>query len=213
MGWFCFLTRLAPSLRFCYTLHIWIARRSLRLAWNLGPKDCFDQTKEKGTNMRFLMRFGAVLLPLFLFGCATDPREGLISSAIGQLNEAANKIASIKDDVDKSIAKGENNKLSAKELKDSYTSIEDLKNLSKEMQKIKQRADAVGGTLTADERTNLREQFQKRLNDAMANIERERSELEKKLVEAEAKDPDAVKELRSKLTEVEGNFVMLARQR
>ncbi len=163
--------------------------------------------------MRFWLRSSILLMPLLLVGCATDPREALINSAIAQLNGAAQKIASIRDDVERSLAKAENNKLSAKELKESEASIEDLKKISQEMQKIKHRADAIGGTLTAEERTNLREQFQKSLNNAMANIEKERSELEKKLTEAEAKDSESIKGLRSKLTEVEGQFVMLARQR
>jgi GTP1/Obg family GTP-binding protein len=163
--------------------------------------------------MRSLARCLLWLLPLALVGCATDPREALIKSALAYVDQAATEIGTIKDRVNEAYKKRDNKKLDTKELKEAYGSIDSLKKLSKEMQLVKQRIETVAGSTSEDQRQALAKDYQGKLSTALARIHEERSGLEKAIVQAEELDPDAVKELRSKLTEAEGSFVMLARQR
>jgi len=163
--------------------------------------------------MRSLVRCGLFIALLGIVGCGSDPREALISSTIGYLNEAANDISRIRDRVDEAVKKQENKKLNAKELKDATSEVDSLKELTKKMQIAKQKIESVSGSTTAEQREALRQQFQQKLSSAMASIEEQRLALEKSIVAAEAVDAESVKDLRSKLTEAEGSFVILARQR
>lgn len=163
--------------------------------------------------MRWLARWLVWVLPIGLVGCASDPREARINSAIGYLTRAASDIRQVKENVSEAVKKAENKKLASAPLKEAYTAIESLKNLAKEMQKVKQDIEGLAAATSPDQRDDLAQKFRSKLTLEMAEIDRERRELEKTILEAEAIDPDAARELRSKLSEAEGNFVMLARQR
>jgi hypothetical protein len=88
-----------------------------------------------------------------------------------------------------------------------------LKNLAKEMQKVKQDIEGLAASTSKERSDALAQQFRTKLTNEMASIDEERRALEKTLNEAAAIEPDAVTELRTKLTDAEGSFVMLARQR
>ena len=153
------------------------------------------------------------VMPLMLASCASDPREAKITAVIGFVNTAATEITAIKDTVSSAIKKAENKKLDGAELKKALPSIENLKNLTKEMQKTKQQIGDLSASTPKEDRDKLAETFRPKLSAAMARLDEERRALEKTVLEAEALDSESVKDLRSKLTEAEGNFVMLARQR
>jgi hypothetical protein len=163
--------------------------------------------------MRWMVRWSLLLAPLLLVGCASDPREAKITAVIGYVNNAATEISAIKDNVASAVKKADNKKLDSAEMKKALPSIENLKNLTKEMQKAKQQIATLAETTPKDERDKLAEQFRGKLSAALARLDEERRALEKTILEAEALDNESVKDLRSKLTEAEGNFVMLARQR
>ena len=163
--------------------------------------------------MRRLARCLVWLLPIGLVGCASDPREARINSAINYLTRAASDIREIKEKVADSIKKAENKKLAAAPLKEAYTAIESLKNLAKEMQKVKQDIEALAASTSKDDSEALAQKFRGKLTAEMTSIAEERLALEKTIREAEAIEPGVAEELRSKLTEAEGNFVMLARHR
>jgi len=163
--------------------------------------------------MRWLARWLVWVLPLGLLGCASDPRESRINSAIGYLTRAASDIRQINQNVAESVKKAENKKLAAAPLKEAHTAVESLKNLAKEMQKVKQDIEGLAASTSKERSDALAQQFRTKLTNEMASIEEERRALEKTLNEAAAIEPDAVTELRSKLTDAEGSFVMLARQR
>ncbi|MCI0682285.1 MAG: hypothetical protein L0Y71_09290 [Gemmataceae bacterium] len=163
--------------------------------------------------MRRQVRWLVLLLPLALVGCANDPREARINSAIGFLERAASDIRQIKENVADSIKKADNKKLASAPLKEAVTAVESLRNLAKEMQKVKQDIESLAGATPQDRREELAQQFRGKLTAAMASIDEERRALEKTMLEAEAIEPEALRELRSKLSEAEGSFVMLARPR
>lgn len=163
--------------------------------------------------MHWLARWLVWVLPLGIVGCASDPREARINSAISYLTRAASDIRQIKENVADSIKKAENKKLASAPLKEAYTAIESLKNLAKEMQKVKQDIEGLAAATSKDQSDALAQQFRSTLTKEMASIDEERRALEKTILEAEAIDREAAAVLREKLTEAEGSFVMLARQR
>ena len=162
--------------------------------------------------IRSACRWLLVLAPLVVAGCSSDPREEYITKAVTYINDAASHIDTIKEQVDKAITEGAENKLNAKALREANTSIDGLRELGKKMQLVKQGADGAGMTLTAEEKEELRKQYQQRVQGALEALEQSRVALQQKLQEAEAIDPDAIRELRNQLTQAEGVFAVLARR-
>src|SRR5687768_3961741 len=118
--------------------------------------------------MRWLARCLVWILPIGLVGCASDPRESRINSAIGYLSRAASDLRQIKDNVADSIKKAENKKLAAAPLKDAYTAIESLKNLANEMQKVKQDIEGLAASTSKDQSEALAQTFRTKLTNEMA---------------------------------------------
>ncbi len=163
--------------------------------------------------LRRILCWSVVLFPLGLAGCSTDQLEGYITSTIDLMKHASNEVGTIKDRVNDAIKKAEDKKLSAKELKEATGAIDSLRELGKKMQIVKQKADAAGATITAEQKEEFRQRYQQKLNSALADLEEQRVALQKTLQEAEAMDAEGIRELRTQLTQAEGVFAVLARQR
>jgi ABC-type phosphate transport system auxiliary subunit len=162
--------------------------------------------------IRSVSRWLLFLAPVALVGCSSDPREEYITRAVQYINDATNHITTIKDQVDKAISQAKDKKLSAKELREANSSIDGLRELGKKMQLVKQGADGASTTLTAEEKEELRKQYQTKVQGALTALEESRVELQTKLQEAEAIDPEGIRELRNQLTQAEGVFAVLARR-
>jgi hypothetical protein len=145
-------------------------------------------------------------------GCSTDPREAYITAAVGYINDAAGQIGTIKDKVEEAIKKADDKKLNAAALREANSAIESLRELGKNMQKVKQRTDGAAASITEEEKDDLRKRYQTSVQNALTSLEEERVKLQDKLKEAEAIDPDGIRDLRNQLTQAEGVFAVLARQ-
>jgi hypothetical protein len=162
---------------------------------------------------RMVCRWLVVLAPVIIAGCSSDPRDEYIDKAVKYINDAANELGAIKDRVNAAIKGTKDNKLSAKELREASANVETLRDLGKKMQLVKQQTDGLGASTNDEEKADLRQRYQKRVQDALATLEEERVALQKTLQEAEAIDPDGIRDLRNQLTQAEGIFAVLARPR
>jgi hypothetical protein len=159
-------------------------------------------------------RWLTLLVPMvFLTGCGSDPREEYIDKAVKYVNDAANELGAIKDRVNAAIKNAKDNKLNRKDLSEAKGNIETLRDLGKKMQLVKQNTDAAGSSTSEDEKAELRQRYQKRVQDSLAGLEEERVALQKALQEAEAIDAEGIRDLRDQLTQAEGIFAVLARPR
>jgi hypothetical protein len=80
------------------------------------------------------------------------------------------------------------------------------------MQLVKQGAENAGTGLSAEQKEELRTQYEGKVQGALTRLEEARVALQKKLEEAEAIDAEPIRELRNQLTQAEGVFAVLARR-
>lgn len=146
---------------------------------------------------------------LTLVGCGSDPREGLVAAAVGDLDSAATKVQNIKNKVDDAVKKSSGK---APEFKEAIAEVDALKKIAKDMQELKLRADALAGKTTEEERKDLTDKYKVQLNQAITRLTKARNELKASIVAAETQDKDAVKPLRDKLEEAEGEFEAISRR-
>jgi predicted nucleic acid-binding Zn-ribbon protein len=163
--------------------------------------------------IRSACRWLLLLAPVAVMGgCSSDPREQYINNAVAYINDATSHIDSIKEQVGKAIDQAKDKKLNAKELSKAKTSIDELRELGKKMQLVKQGAENAGTGLSAEQKEELRTQYEGKVQGALTRLEEARVALQKKLEEAEAIDAEPIRELRNQLTQAEGVFAVLARR-
>lgn len=164
--------------------------------------------------MRKGMVLVSTLLSLFLVGCGSDQREGLVTKAVELLDVTHSKVASIHKQIDEAVKKQGSGQLN---LQDAIRAANELKEKGIELQQTAAMIRSLREPVSTDERNKLREQFQERIEGSMAKLDAETVVLNKKMAELEKMDLDsvskaAVEDLSKKVKEAQGEFDKLARQ-
>ena len=163
---------------------------------------------------RFLVLLGTSLFGLALTGCASDPRGDAVNNVVGLMEGAAGDIGTITKEVDKALKKHKDES-AAFDLNDAIKATKKLEERGREVQKAKTEQVDRLKPATDDEKVELATRFKSRLNNAFANLVKEKTELNKALTKAEDLGADAkekVEDLRAKIREAEGPFDALNRQ-
>jgi fumarylacetoacetate (FAA) hydrolase family protein len=160
---------------------------------------------------RILVLLSTSLFCVILTGCSSDPRGDAIKGVVNLMNGAAGDVKSITTAVDSAVEKHkkENTPL---DLSEAITAAKGLAARGKELQEIKVSQIDHFKPATEDEKAELAEKYRVRINTAVVDLVKEKTELNKVLQKAEAIDKDKVEELRTKIREAEGPFEALARQ-
>jgi hypothetical protein len=160
---------------------------------------------------RILVLLGTSLFCVILTGCGGDPRGDTVGAVVGLMNGAAGDVKSITTAVDKAIDKHKKENVPL-ELTDAIAAAKLLAETGKKLQEIKTNQIDHIKPATEEEKVELADKFKQRINTAVGDLVKEKTELNKSLQRAEAIDKDKVEELRTKIREAEGPFEALARQ-
>jgi hypothetical protein len=166
------------------------------------------------------MRRHVVLVGMFFFlaaivGCGSDTGDAQVSQAIGVINNARARLAVVKDEINKAVDKAakENKELTDNDLKPAVVEAGELRKFAAELQKVKDKSDAMKGAITPEEREELARRFKGRLEEASIALQKTRDELDQAMKRAEDRGPKtAVDELRKTLRLAQGDFEVIARQ-
>src|ERR1022692_2695668 len=153
---------------------------------------------------RLLVSSLALGMCLALVGCGSDPREGLVNGTVEKLQNAATKVANINKKIEEAVKKTESGK--TPDFKEAILEVESLKNLAKEMQRLKTETEALKEKTPEEEQRALRDKIRGPLNDAIERLSKAKKDLNDTLVAVDKDHKDALKPVREKLTEAEGEF-------
>ena len=160
---------------------------------------------------RALVFVGALSMAATLVGCGSDPREGLVAVALGDVENAATKVTNIKAKIEEAVKKTEVGK--TPDFKEALLEVDALKKVAKEMQKHKMEADTLKDKTTEEERKDLTEKFRSRVNSAIDRAAKAKKELNDTMVAVETQHKEGLKIVREKLAEADGEFEAISRQR
>lgn len=160
---------------------------------------------------RILVLLGTSLFCVILTGCGGDPRGDTVGAVVGLMNGAAGDVKSITTAVDNAIDKHKKENVPL-ELTDAIDKAKGLAETGKKLQEIKTNQIDHIKPATEEEKVELADKYKQRINTAVGDLVKEKTELNKALQRAEAIDKDKVEELRTKIREAEGPFEALARQ-
>jgi hypothetical protein len=163
---------------------------------------------------RLLAVWGVILPSLFIVGCETDYRTGMISEAAGMIDICAAKVDTIREKVAAAVAVSESKKTMI-DLSDAIEALSALKEAGKEAQKLKKTVDLVRHEVSEDDRKRYAEKERVMLSNACQNFLTKRNELNKELERAESINKEnrvPVAEFRRKLVAAESEFEAIARQ-
>jgi hypothetical protein len=159
---------------------------------------------------RLLVLSCAVAFCAMLSGCTSDPQGDAIGAVEARMNDAANDIKNIADEVDKAVKKYDKDK-GPLDLTEAGKMAEKLKETAKKAQDI--RVTQIEHIKVTDgEKTELEQRFKTRINNAFSALVTAKTELNTALQKAETIDREKTDELRTKIREAEGPFETLARQ-
>jgi hypothetical protein len=165
---------------------------------------------------RHLVLVGVFFLLAGLVGCGSDSGDAPVNQAIVVMNNARARLAAVKNEVNKAVDKAasENNReLKDEDLKPAVTEASRLKDVGIELQKVKERADALKSSITAEERDELTRRFKGRWEQESIELQKTQDELDQAIKKAEDRGPKtAVDELKKTLRLGLGDFEVIARQ-
>jgi hypothetical protein len=145
-----------------------------------------------------------------LVGCGSDPRPGLVTATIQEVEAAATKVSTIRSKIDEAVKKTEAGK--TPDFKEVLIEVDGLKKIAKQMQELKVKADALKDKTTEEERKELTDKNRLPLNKANERVAEARAKLNETLAAVEAQHKDALKTVREKLTEADAEFEAISRQ-
>jgi hypothetical protein len=159
---------------------------------------------------------GVIVLCAFLSGCSGDNVDGLILDTIQMLQSATENMRSVKAKVRDAVEK---EKAGGKfELTEAVKAAGQLKTVSEDAVKIKQKIEKVRKQVSAEDRKVLANKYKDDISGAFRELLKQRDELSKQIADAKTAyhdKPAALEEisnLQKKLREAEGPFEAMARQ-
>ena len=164
---------------------------------------------------RFLVLCAALVPSLFLVGCESDARIGLIKDTTLLLGNATGKVSDIKNRLAAAIKTAEETgkKIDFTEVTDS---LKGLKEVGGQAQILKKNIDQVRLEVSEQDRKAYAEKERNNLSTAFAELLKAKKQLNDELTRAETiqdgKNRPAVSDFRAKLIEAESPFEALARQ-
>ncbi len=161
--------------------------------------------------MKRLLGLGWILASFTVVGCGSNPRDGLISTTIEHMSDAASKVASIKDRIGEAVKKAEKEKKDP-DFKEAIIAAESLKKTAKDLQALKLETEKLKGGTSEEESKELAKRWKDKLNAVEVRLYTELTELRKVMKEVESQNKDALKELRAKINEADGEFVVSSRR-
>ena len=161
--------------------------------------------------MKRVLAFGTLALSIFVVGCGSDSREGIVGATVQNLDTAGSKYANIKEKVDEAVKKTEVGK--TPDFKEAVAVVDSLKEIGKQMQKLKLEAEAIKHSVSEEEKKEQADRYKARVDTAIERLTKERTTLMETLATVEQQHKGALKVLREKLTEAEGEFETIARAR
>lgn len=160
--------------------------------------------------MKRLLGLSILGLAFAIAGCGSDPREGLISTTIENMRNAASQLANIKDRINEMVKKTDKG---TPDMKPVLEAVKSLKDIAKDVQKLLLQTEKIKEPLSEEDQKRLTSKYGEKLNDAITQINKERKGLKEALDSAEAKFKDAAKDLRKRIEETDGEFEVIARTR
>jgi hypothetical protein len=165
---------------------------------------------------RFLVLCAALLPCVFLVGCESDSRAGLIKNTALLLDNASAKVGDIKSRVTDAIkaAEKDNKKI---DLSEAIEATKGLKEVGAAAQELKRGIDKVRLEVSDEDRKAYAVRDKDTLSNAFAGLLKQRTQLNEELVRAEnikngQNNKVVVDELRAKIIEAESSFEAIARQ-
>lgn len=164
---------------------------------------------------RFLVLCAALLPCLFLVGCESDSRAGLIKSTALLLGSATGKIKDVKNGVSDAIKTAEETDKKI-DFTAAIEALKGLKEVGAAAQELKRNIDKVRLDVSDEDRKAYAASEKSTLSAAFGSLLKERKELNEELARAESihggRNKVAVSAFRAKLVEAESPFEALARQ-
>jgi len=155
-----------------------------------------------------------------MVGCGADSHEALIQQTATLLEQAANQVGNIKDEVKKALdlAGGDKKLLAtsdeiAKSLEKAGKEAEALKDTGQKLAKVKQEADDFRGSISKKQQADNAEKHNDKLVSAIERLDEEKKALQKLFKALEGLNAEAARPLRDKIREADGQFESLIRQR
>jgi uncharacterized protein YdcH (DUF465 family) len=165
---------------------------------------------------RQLVLVGIFFLLAGLVGCGSESGDAQVSQAIVVMNNARARLAAVKNEVNKAVDKaaGENNReLTGDDFKPAVTAAGGLKEAGSELQRVRERTEALKGSITPEERDELTKRFKSRWEQESIELQKTQDELDQAIKRAEDRGPKtAVDELKKTLRLGLGDFEVIARQ-
>ena len=155
-----------------------------------------------------------------LVGCGADSHEALIQRNATLLEQAANQIGNIKDEVDKALKLAGGDKKAfatsdeiAKTLQKATEAAEALRDTGLKLAKVKQEADDLKGTISKEQQDENAKKHIAKIESAIERLDEEKKGLQKRFKTLEDLNPEAARPLKEKILEADGQFESLVRQR
>ena len=164
---------------------------------------------------RYLVLIGAFLALAGMVGCSSNSGDGQMSQAIAVMNNARGRLDAVKNKVNEAVDKAakENKELTDNDLKAAVNEASKLKDVGSELQKVKERTDALKGSITPEEREDLLKRYKGRWEQESIALQKTQDELDQAIKRAEDRGPKtAVDELRKTLRLSQADFEVIARQ-
>lgn len=164
---------------------------------------------------RHLVLVGVFFLLGSLVGCSSESGDAEISQAINVMNNARARLAVVKNEVNKAVdnAAKDNKELTDSDLKPAVNEAGKLREVGTELQKVKERTDALKNSITPEERAELARRFKSRWEEASIELQKTQDELDQAIKRAEDRGPkSAVDELKKTLRLGLGDFEIITRQ-
>ena len=165
---------------------------------------------------RFLVLCAALLPCVFLVGCESDSRAGLIKNTALLLDNASAKVGDIKSRVTDAIkvAEKDNKKI---DLSEAIEATKGLIEVGVAAQELKRGIDKVRLEVSDEDRKAYADREKNSLSAAFAGLLKQRTQLNEELVRAEnikngQNNKVVVDELRAKIIAAESSFEAIARQ-
>jgi hypothetical protein len=166
------------------------------------------------------MKRHVVLVSAFLVlggmvGCSSNSGDAQMGQAIAVMDSARGRLDAVKNEVNKAVDKAakDNKQLTDNDLKPAVEEARKLKDVGSELQRVKERTDALKGTITPEQREDLLKRFKGRWEESSIALQKTQDDLDQAIKRAEDRGPKtSVDELRKTLRLSEADFEVIARQ-
>jgi chromosome segregation ATPase len=184
----------------------------------MGPDNSAARNRRKEIRMkRLVVPVGTFALLAGMVGCSSNPREGVLKATIGAVDKATAQLRNVKANINAAVEKSTKEKkdLTEADFKPAVAAADELKKVAKELQTLREHADALKDSTPKEEREQLAQQYKGSLQGALVQLEKAQTEVNQAIKQVEDRggnDQKAIDIVKKALAQAQGEFEGLTKQ-